>query len=134
MLSIKTILRASRGSRARIAIFIVAGVAGCASPVIGDWQSTAVQGINGERNEMKLNDDESGQATIYFYEGDAAYVADFDIEWEDRGDDFRIDMECDDCVGIDFVMDCEVEDDGEMLECKADGVFRYYDFEWERNE
>jgi hypothetical protein len=107
-------------------------LAGCASPAIGDWRSSDT--VANEHNEMKLEDDLSGEATVYFYLDDEPYFADYDVTWEDEGDTIAVDLECKgDCASFDFKMDCELNDDEDEMECDGDGAFRDYVFEWKRD-
>ena len=105
----------------------------CASPAQGDWVS--VDRVASERNELSLDDDDKGDARIYYYYDDQAYYADFDVEWEDQGDSIVIDLECDgDCGSLDFELECELSgDDDDEMDCDGDGVFAEYRFEWKRD-
>jgi hypothetical protein len=117
-----------------------AGLAACGPNVEGDWVAT--ERVGSERNEMTIDGDGEGEATIWFvvaYEGEYYLAsADFDFTSEIDGDDVEFDMECKStdlgpCGSAwDFTMDCKLKADGEELDCSGNGAWRDYDFEWER--
>lgn len=99
-------------------------------PLIGDWQST--ERVGGENNEMEIDSDLEGEATIYFYIGDEAYFADFDVVAFDTGSGrYELEFECEGaCSELDFFARCTL--DGDELECSGDGPWSEYEFVWER--
>jgi hypothetical protein len=114
----------------------------CDAPVVGLWESDAKLG-NGERNKLEVIDDTTGDAKIWATT--CAECADwvrfkFDFDWEDQGLEFDFKMECKDgpCDGADFKMECEViEEEGtgeEKMDCKGDGDWASYAFDWQRDE
>lgn len=102
------------------------------SPAVGDWESA--DDIGGNRNEMELEEDGQGAATLYFYIDDSLFEADFDLEWEEEDNgSLIIDFECDgDCSEIDFEMECDLSSDEEEMDCDGERPFQDYEFEWER--
>lgn len=109
-------------------------------PVTGAWRSTEKLG-NGERNEMFIASDGSGDATLWATpEGqpDNWIRFDFNHDWEDKGSStFEMDMECDEdyCNGDDFTMECDGFDVGNntlVLDCKGDNKWGGYVFNWEQ--
>lgn len=116
---------------------LLAGVAGllvgCASPaIIGDWEGQ--DDVAGRKNELELEEDGKGEATVYFFFGDDLFEADYDVEWADEGDgEFELDLECEgDCSSFDFKMDCEMNADQDEMDCDGDERFSDYVFEWVR--
>lgn len=113
----------------------------CDAPVVGFWESDAKLG-NGKRNKLEVRSDLTGDATIWATTCTACTdwtEFKFDVEWEDQGFEFDLEMDCDDgpCDGANFKMECEVieEDDGtEKMDCKADNSWASYPFDWQRNE
>lgn len=108
--------------------------AGCNSeaapdPIIGAWEST--ERIGSELNEMEIEDDLEGEATLFFFIGEGAFVAEFDVVVDPEGDgDYELDYECQgDCRELDFTADCEMR--GDELECEGDGLWSDYELEWE---
>lgn len=105
--------------------------AACApSPAVGDWESK--DRIQGERNELELEEAGRGQATLYFFFGEGFYEADFDVDWEEESNgELTLDLTCDgNCSELDFRMECTLAGDEEEMECDAEEPFRTYDFEW----
>lgn len=98
-------------------------------PIIGAWESA--ERIGSDLNEMEIDADLEGEATVYFYIGGDSYFADFDVVAEPEGNgDYELDFECEgDCGELDFTADCEL--DGDELECEGDGPWEEYEFVWE---
>ena len=71
------------------------------------------------------------RATIYFYYQGEPFYADFEITVDpEGGDDYEVEFECiDSCSSLDFRADCELDDD--ELECRANGDWEDYTFDWE---
>jgi hypothetical protein len=116
---------------------------GCDSayqPAVGQWVSQQL--INGEYNEMDVDRDFAGDATIYFFVtgDDTFYWADFELELTEaeivnQVHKMRFEMDCDgSCSDFDFTMTCELSRDEEELECEGDGAWETYElFDWERD-
>ena len=109
-------------------------------PAVGQWISQ--QAINGEYNEMDVDRDYGGDATLYFYitGDDTFYYQDFILELTEadiiNGEHkMKFDMECDgSCSDWDFEMTCELSRDQDELECEGDGNWETYEmFDWERD-
>jgi hypothetical protein len=100
-------------------------------PLVGSWTST--MRIADEYNEMALDADLVGDATIYFYFDGDAYYADFDVTAERRGQDlYQLDLECQgDCSDLDFAAWCDLL--GRALVCEGNGGWEDYEFEWARD-
>jgi hypothetical protein len=113
----------------------------CHAPAVGFWESDSKLG-NGERNKLQLYDDLGGKAEIWATTCETCndwVEFKFDVEWEEQGTEFDLDMECSkgNCDGSDFKMECEVieEDSGEeKMDCKGDGSWSNYPFDWQRDE
>ncbi len=113
----------------------------CDAPVVGTWESDSKLG-NGKRNKLETLSDNTGDATIWATsckDCDDWVQFEFDVEWEDKGLEFDLKMECDKgpCDGDDFEMECEVieEDDGdEKMDCKGSGKWKSYPFDWRRDQ
>lgn len=91
--------------------------------------------IQGERNELELEEDERGQATLYFFFGETFCEADFDVDWdeEDNGD-LTLELACDgNCSELDLRMECAFSSNEEEMDCDAEEPFRHYEVEWVRN-
>jgi hypothetical protein len=52
---------------------------------------------------------------------------------ENRRRSFVLEMEADSTSELDFEMECDMNDDGDELECEGDDLFENYEFEWERD-
>jgi hypothetical protein len=100
--------------------------------VVGDWESRDT--VAGEHNEMALEEDGDGEATLYFYYDGEPFKADFDLEWEETDNgDIEIEFKCDgDCGSLDFTMECELNDDETEMDCEGDEMWDSYEFEWDR--
>jgi len=101
-------------------------------PLIGSWESR--DSVAGERNELQIDPDLRGDATIwFFFEGDL-YYADFDVSARvlEEGSRYELEMQCEGCSDFDFDMDCDLVYD-DRLECDGDGPWADYVFEWERD-
>ncbi|MEM6789035.1 MAG: hypothetical protein AAGA56_08840 [Myxococcota bacterium] len=116
------------------------GVVGCAASPEGEWRSEQILG-NGEENEMSLEADGRGDATLWAVRtGDMAFTEfEFDLEWSEQSDrTYEIDMECDegpcDEGRNDFEMECDFinTDDGERLDCEGDERWSGVVLQWER--
>jgi hypothetical protein len=114
----------------------------CDAPAVGTWESDAKLG-NGKRNKLELLSDYTGSATVYATTCTACTDwtdFKFKVEWEEDGAEaVDLDMKCKSgpCDGNDFAMECEVveeEDGAEKMDCKANGNWDAYPFDWERNE
>jgi len=129
---------------------------GCGPDVSGDWDYE--DNGNGFSDSMTLESDGSGQRSIQGYvpvscgdiSGDARLTLDFDVEWELDGDTIELKLECKDasarldgCVPLDgcsavnevfgFDLDydgeCELNDDGDEMDCDFDGLDETLTFE-----
>jgi hypothetical protein len=129
-------------TRHSLVVLASLGLFACGAPVVGEWESDSKLG-NGKRNELTLFDDESGEGTIYATPASdpAAWTTfEFEVEWTDNVDQFDLEMKCDKgpCNGDNFDMECEVivPDDGtvDKLDCKAEGKWSKYPFDFERLE
>ncbi len=98
-------------------------------PIIGAWESA--ERIGSDLNEMEIEADLDGEATLYFFIGNDSYFADFDVVAEPEGNgDYELDFECQGgCDELDFTAECEL--DGDELECEGDGRWEEYEFVWE---
>ncbi|MCH9681800.1 MAG: hypothetical protein K0V04_10235 [Deltaproteobacteria bacterium] len=98
-------------------------------PIVGAWEST--ERIGSDHNEMQIDADLDGEATIYFFFDGEWFFADFDVTAEpEGGGDYALEFDCDGgCSELDFTAECEL-DRGDLL-CKADGLWEDYEFEWE---
>ena len=98
-------------------------------PIVGSWQSS--ERVANEHNEMEIDPDLEGEATIYFFIGEEAYYADFDVVAKpDGGHDYELEFDCQgSCSDLDFEAECEL--DGDELECEGDGNWEEYEFSWE---
>ncbi|MEM9455113.1 MAG: hypothetical protein AAGF11_13110 [Myxococcota bacterium] len=120
---------------AGVLLSILCGLGGCmaqdddSDPIVGSWRSA--DRIGGEYNEMEIDEDLEGEATIFYYQEGQFFYAEFDVTIDpEGGDDYEIEFECiDGCGSLDFQTDCELDDD--ELECRADGDWESYEFEWE---
>ena len=46
-----------------------------------------------------------------------------------------MDMECQgNCSEADFTMECDLNSDGDELDCKGDGIWSDYTLEWDKDE
>jgi hypothetical protein len=98
------------------AVAFVALAVGCPEPVVGDW--IAIDDIGGEYNEMELQDDLEGSATIYFYYDYDLYYTDFDVTAE-KVENGVYEIEYDaDGSDLDLTVECELNRDKDELECK----------------
>lgn len=109
-------------------------LSGCGEDLVGKWEGQG--GTLQDQNEMEIEDDGKGDATIYFSSGGSNYKTDFDIDWEEGGgdDEYDIEMDCRADSTLDFKMECDINDDGDELECKGDGGWSDYEFEWKKDE
>jgi hypothetical protein len=114
----------------KLIIAALALLTGCTAPAIGDWKSKG--SLGGNHDKMSLEDDQKGDAKIYFNSGDTLYYAEYDLEWEDDGDKVTIELETSD-GSLDFDLDCEMNDDEDEMECDPDGAFGDFEFEWKRD-
>ena len=98
-------------------------------PVVGEWESK--DRIGADHNEMEIEEDLEGEATIYFFAGGEGYFADFDVTVDpEGGSDYELEFDCrGGCSDLDFKAECEL--DGDELECEGDGSWEEYEFEWE---
>lgn len=113
---------------------------GCNAPAVGEWRSAHKLG-NGERNQLVVNSDQTGSAVVW-----ATHPADanawnkfrFDLAWEDFTEEFRFDMACRECAPESFKMRCIVvaptDGTADKMDCKGDGSWTGYAFDWERVE
>jgi hypothetical protein len=110
--------------------------AGCGEdPIIGQWASPEPAGTNREHNTMEVDEDLRGTGRVYFSIDGQPYYADFDLEAEAVDDGYEIEWSCDgDCGDLDFTMECELSgDDDDELDCTGDGLWRDFEFEWEKD-
>ena len=114
----------------------IAGI--CSSPpapasAVGSASAQADTVAN-EKNKLRIEDDDTGEATIYFYSNNEAYSAEFELEWTTEDDKIILDMECQgDCSSFDFEMECTLNDDDDEMDCDGDKAFSDYEFEWKRD-
>lgn len=99
------------------------------NPIIGSWVSA--DRVAGEYNELEIDSDLEGEATIHFYFADEAYFADFDVVAEPQGGgEYELEFECQGgCGELDFDAECELRND--ELECEGDNGWEDYEFKWE---
>jgi hypothetical protein len=113
---------------------ILMAATGCEliDPIVGEWESDS--GDRDYPNELELDEDMEGEATLYFSLSGVNYSADFDVECDvDDNGDYECEFECEgDCSSLDFDMECEIDGEFEELECEGDGLWEEYDFEWEK--
>lgn len=121
---------------------LLLSLSACSSPIVGFWESDSKLG-NGQRNELDIFDDNTVEAEIYATtckECEDWVKFKFEGDWEEFDLEFELDLECQEgnCDGADFKMDCEViEEEGsgeEKMDCKGDGLWENYAFDWQRNE
>ncbi len=108
-----------------LALLLVVGQTACSGiePLVGDWVST--DKIGGANNEMEIDEDLTGDATVYFYFDDSVYYDEFDLEatvLEKRV--YEIEFESDTDNDFDMTVECEVNSEGDELDCQhEDGDF-----------
>jgi hypothetical protein len=115
-------------------------LAGCASPIAGDWVSIDKLG-NGQFNKLSAGSDGTSDALIWAtHPGDPNWVKfHFTGTWQESSAQFGFQMHCDSgpCTNADFRMDCEVidESNGEVnkLDCKANQKWEKYPFHWQQD-
>ena len=128
----------------RLALVLVPlgfALAACSTPVVGTWRSDNKL-PNGLRNEMTVDSDLVGTATIYATpEGATTTWSTFQFgatgtEASD-GASWKFKMACQGatCSNDDFKMTCEVIDEGTdepiKMNCKGDAKWDKYPFDWE---
>ncbi|MEZ4437527.1 MAG: hypothetical protein R3B72_00435 [Polyangiaceae bacterium] len=111
--------------------------------VLGDWESDK-RLENGEKNELELNEDYTGEAMIWATPASNPTLWTqfrFEVAWGFEGADYNFDLNCIEgpCNGDDFDMDCNVflvdNGDGsesEKLDCEGDKKWASYPLQWER--
>ena len=113
-------------------------LAGCGNPIVGDWRSSEPAGRNGEYNRLFVNDDGTGDGTLYFVlvSTGEPFFADFDVDWEENGDRYSFDMRCRGCntTEIDFLMQCRLRGDDDSMACDGSGFWSSYPFAWQLDE
>ncbi len=114
----------------------------CDAPLVGNWESDSKLD-NGERNKLEVFGDFTGEAEVWATSCRSCNdwtEFKFDFDWEEDGTEFDLEMDCDDgpCDGADFKLECEViEEEGsgeEKLDCKGDGLWESYPFDFQRDE
>jgi hypothetical protein len=106
------------------------GIAAGQEPIVGEWEG--VDTIDNYRNTMEIEDDLEGEARVYFYYDWELYYADFDVKAKPDGrGGYELRLKCQgNCAWLDIDMDCEVDADGQKMECDAEGAWSNYDFRW----
>jgi hypothetical protein len=123
-------------------------VVGCGPNVAGDWEYE--DNGNGFSDTMTLEEGGQGEREISGYvdancgdfAGQAKVKLTFEVEWEDKGDEIKLELECADAsasldgceplkgcnevsevFGFDLKYDgeCEINDDGDEIDCEFDG-------------
>jgi hypothetical protein len=104
-------------------LLLLSSASACSDPVVGEWEGQTVGcGTANDVVHFVIDDELLGN-------GDFC-VCEYDFEVEDRGDDsYRFDVDFgDSCVGLsgfaDGQYDCDLERDGERLDCGVLGDFR----------
>ena len=115
----------------------------CSTPVVGSWRSDNKL-PNGLRNEMTVDKDLLGTATIYATpEGQTSTWSTFQFDAEGTeasdGASWKFKMTCQgtSCVNDNFKMNnCQVIDEGTSdpvkMNCEGDGNWVKYPFDWEQ--
>lgn len=106
-------------------------VSACSDPLVGTWESYS--GDDDYPNVLVVEEDYTGTATFYFsYEGDN-YSADFTHTAQEEGEDlYTIDFVAvdEDASALDHEQTCDMDDDGERMDCEGSGLWSEYIFEW----
>jgi hypothetical protein len=110
------------GPRARYLPFVVALVAsGCTDPLVGRWEGDEeiFCGASTDRVEFEVDDELRGSGE--YCDCEFTFVADA------RGDEtYRLDVDLDGiCFVEDGKYDCDIERDGERLDCGPLGDYDY---------
>lgn len=134
-------------ARLTASLFSLLLLTACEAPIVGNWQSDAKL-PNGERNTMTVKSDLLGKAVIFAtpeWDHNQWVKFRFDIKGTEKDDGYRFDFEmrCTEasngaCIDR-FKMDCKVydgDDNGglDKANCKGNGTWAYYAFDWERDE
>lgn len=129
-----------------LSLLVVAAASGTTAcggdpPLVGSWRSDARLG-NGERNELTVAPDFTGEATLYATPAGAPTTwvqLEFDLEWADEGREFDLDLDCqgDACNGDDLKMKCtiisEAPGEADKMDCDGEGKWSAYPLDWERD-
>ncbi|RLB59868.1 MAG: hypothetical protein DRI90_14895 [Deltaproteobacteria bacterium] len=106
-------------------------------PIVGDWKPKPE--TRHRDNKMSIDLEGDGDGTIMFTLSgdDTLHEGDFDIEWDYHSEDeYDIDWECKSstagpCGGLDFTIRCDINSDGDELDCVERGdLWDVPEFEW----
>jgi hypothetical protein len=91
---------------------------GCSNDIVGEWEGDRLScGLETDEIRFTIDDDLHGEGDVCNCE--------FEFDVEDRGDDeYRVDVDFHEgCIGSDGKYDCDLEGDGDRLDCEALGDF-----------
>lgn len=130
-------------TRRRSAVVGVLGgvvLAGCSSPIVGEWVSDLRLG-NGEVNSLTANDDLRGVATIFATPADdhAAWARfEFDLAWSESGEGFQVQMDCRGAPERSFQMSCMIltptDGGADRMDCVGERQWASYPFDFARSQ
>lgn len=103
-----------------LVLILPAMLIACTDPLVGRWEGDeAICGLGSrDRVEFTVDDELRGEGEVC--------ACEFSFDAEDRGDIYRLDIDFDGvCFLDDGKYDCELERDGERLDC---GNLGDYDF------
>ncbi len=113
-----------------LALLVLGGCA-LADPLVGEWTSPYT--VDGHVNRMEVERDFEGDATIFAYAGDTLYELDFRLQVEDWWDmAYLLRLDSVDDSAFDLDMDCEMNDERDVLQCAGSSPWDGYPLEWER--
>lgn len=101
----------TRGGAGRAWLLPVAAAAlfvagGCGDDIVGEWE------YDGSGWDLELTIKEDGDGKLK--EDDSGNESRWDVKWEERSNDFKLEVECDsgDCVnGEQFDLECSLDED-----------------------
>ena len=100
-------------------------------PIIGGWAADEETG--GETTEMEVRSDLEGDAKIWgFYDGDLLYF-NYDLSVENNGNgEYKFELDSLDDSAFDFNMDCEINSDGDELDCEGEEIWQNFSWTFEK--
>ncbi len=106
-------------------------------PIVGDWKGKPQSKDVNQRMSIDLEGDGDGIFFFRVVNDDTVYEGRYDVEWEYRSEDeYDIDWECNPsasspCSGLDFTLRCDINSDGDELDCtERSGTWESSEFEW----